>query len=609
MRAGRALRFTIFALVCGVGVRCITLPHAALAGDVRVEASVDNRNVAVGDNLTLTITIYGSGDISQPDVSTIDGFEVVGSYSSQNISIVNARMSRSTSIQYSLLATREGDFTLGPFKVRSGSDVYETEPIAVRVTKGGAGLGQPGGAPGASARGESGRQAAQGDLILAFATVDKKKAYVGEQITYTLTFAYRTDVEDVTYLEPDHTGFWFEDVGEAGPEIRVLNGIKYYAITKTTAFFPISSGQFTIGEGGVKYLARDTDNLSREPFGFFGRDPFDAFRRREGVSKADPIRIDVAPLPNEGKPSDFSGAVGNFSLKVQASAREVRVGESVALSVRVQGQGNVKSIGDLPLPKLDGFRVFAPKSRDSLRAEGTHVGGAKIFDLVLVPERVGHYVLGDFNLSYFDPAKGAYVRTSAEPVEINVLEGDEATMRAMAASNPDHRVTRQDIRHIKKDAEMRDQLRVAPGGASGIVFRLFPIGLGLAGVAVVLGRRYGERSGRASLRRAARVLARDLTTAEAMIARGQAVDASAMVAKAIRSYLARRKGLKESAVDAAAIDRLDELGEERRSELGRLLGDLDRVRFAPLGSSADEMRKLVAETRVLLAKIDQEWSD
>lgn len=616
MTLKRTLAFTAVAVLCGVGLAALVNPEAARGGDLRVEASVDGRNVAVGDNLTLTITVYGDGKISQPDVSTIEGFQVAGSYSSQNISIVNAKMSKSVSIQYSLLAVKEGDFTLGPFTVKSGADIYQTEPIAVRVTKGEAGLGQPGAPPGASpgsapgspSRGQTGAQAA-GDLTMAFAAADKKKAYVGEQITYTLTFAYRTEVEDVSYLEPDHTGFWFEDIGETGPEIRVINGTKYYAITKITAFFPISSGQFTMGEGGVRYLVRDRDALSRDPFTSFGRDPFDAFRRREGVSKADPIRIDVLPLPNEGRPSDFSGAVGSFSLKVQPSANEVRVGESVTLSVKVQGQGNVKSIGDLPLPRIEGFRVFAPKSRDSLRVDGTRVGGAKIFDLVLVPERVGRYVLDGFSLSYFDPAKGAYVRTSAQPVEIKVLEGDEATMRALAAGGGERQMTRRDIRHIKKDTQMRDELSLAPGGAGGVMLRLVPVGLGLAGIVVVLRRRHGERSGRTSIRKTSRALARDLKAADAVIERDGAASASAMVSRAIRNYVALRKGIKESAIDAATVSLISQLAEARRREINELVADLDRVRFAPLGSSADEMRSLLAQARALMAKVDQEWSD
>ncbi len=569
------------------------LSTQALSGDLRVEASVDSRNVVVGDNLTLTITVYGDGKISQPDMTSLDGFEVVSSYSSQNISIVNARMSKSVSLQYVLLAVNEGERTLGPFTVRSGKDMYQTQPIAVRVTKGQAPLPQ------------AGSQAS--NLIMAFAATDRKRAYVGEQITYTLTFAYRANVEDVAYIEPDHTGFWLEDVGQSDPVIRVIDGVKYYAITKTTALFPISSGRYTIGEAGVRYIVEDADAFSRDPFSFFGRDPFGARRRKEGIAKTEPIEIEALPLPSEGKPSNFSGAVGSFNLSVVPSAREVKVGESLTLSVKVEGHGNIKSIGEIPLPKIEGFRVFAPKSRDSVRVEQNRVGGAKIFDLVLVPERVGEYVLDGFNLAYFDPAKLAYVRTSAQPVKVNVLEGDEYTMRALAAGGGERRITKQDIRHIKRQAGIKDDLGVSPEGIQGVVFRFMPVFLGLAGIAVMIQRKHAASSSRTSVRKAFKTLARDLKAAQDMVAQDGGADASAVVSRAIRSYIAARKGIKESTVDAGRVSSIAEIPEERRCQVYDLLMSLDRVRFAPVSSSAEEMRGLIAETRTIMKKVDEEW--
>jgi hypothetical protein len=82
-----------------------------------------------------------------------------------------------------------------------------------------------------------------------------------------------------------------------------------------------------------------------------------------------------------------------------------------------------------------------------------------------------------------------------------------------------------------------------------------------------------------------------------------------MVSRAIRNYVALRKGMKESAVDAAAVSLISELAEARRCEITELIADLDRVRFAPLGSSVDEMRSLLAQARALMTKVDQEWSD
>jgi hypothetical protein len=576
--------------------------------DLRVEASVDTKNVEVGESLTLTITIYGDGKVSQSDLSSIDGFEVAGSYSSQSISIVNARMSKSVSKQYVLVALREGEFTLGPFSVVSGNTVSETRPIPIRVTA--AGTGTPGtGTPGSAATPRSGT-ASRGsdgteDAIRAFAAADKKRAYVGEQITYTLTFAYRVDIEDATFEEPEHTGFWSESIGQSSPQVRVIDGVQYYVVTKSLAFFPISSGRFTLGEAGVRYIVQDRAAFGRDPFSFFSRDPF---RRIEGVAKAGAIEIEALPLPAEGKPADFSAAVGTFRLSATPSLSEVRVGESITLSVRVEGQGNIKSISEIPVPEFDGFRVFAPKARDSVRVEGGRIGGAKIFDLVLVPQRVGDFSLEGLTLVYFDPAEAAYVHRSAPPVRISVLEGDESTMRALAADDAG-RMTRQEIRHIKRPAVIADDLALLPGGAGGALVRVAPILASLVGLSVMLRRRHMATTGKGRIREAAKTMARDLSEARELAGRGAAAEASAAASRAIRAYVAGRKGTSETLVDACYLAALSEIPGDLRAETSRLLAVLDQVRFAPAGSSPEGIAGLVAEAGRLAGRVDREWRE
>jgi hypothetical protein len=608
--------WTVLIALAGACLIAASCAGTATAEDFRVEASVDTENVTVGETLTLTLTAYGDGKFAPPDLTSLDGFEVVSSYSSQNISIVNGRMSRSVSMQYVLAALREGEFAIGPFTVRSDKSTYQTEPIAVRVTKGEPGAPRGAGAQGGGSRaGAGGTGAARlgsesssaGRDILAFATVDKKRAYVGEQITYALTFAYRVDVDDAAFQPPDHAGFWSEEVGQnSSPTVKVIDGVKYYTVTKTTALFPISSGRYTLGEAGVRYVAQDRASFSRDPFSFFrGGDPFG---RTEGTAKADPISIEVLPLPSEGRPSDFSGAVGSFSLSVTPSAEVVKVGESVTLSVRVQGQGNIKSIGDIPLPKFDGFRVFAPKARDSVRVEAGRIGGAKIFELVLVPERVGTLPLGGFGLVYFDPAKGSYVRTEAEPVEISVLEGDESTMRALAASG-ERPVPRRDIRHIRRPSRIGDDLSVVPAGGAGVAVRLAPAFIGLAGVVVAVRRRRMAASGKTRVRKASRALARDLDSAKAVLAREGAAAASATVSRAIRAYIAHRKGMSESLVDAACLLSTPEVSEDSRSRVAELLAALDQARFAPVGSAEAGMKNLIDQAAAAMRKLDGEWQE
>src|SRR5690606_32222916 len=59
--------------------------------------------------------------------------------------------------------------------------------------------------------------------------------------------------------------------------------------------------------------------------------------------------IDVKPLPTEGKPADFTGAVGEYEFNVITSKSELNASESLQARVEVKGKGNLRLF---QLPKL-----------------------------------------------------------------------------------------------------------------------------------------------------------------------------------------------------------------------------------------------------------------
>jgi hypothetical protein len=578
-------------------VGLLALAGTAASDDFRAEASVDRRAVGVGETLTLTISVYGGGKVSEPDLSGLDGFRIANTSTSRSINIVNMKMTRSLNLQYTLVALREGEYVLGPFTVASGQETYETEPVKVTVTKG---------------RAPSAREQAAGgadqDLVLLTARVDKAKAYVGQQITYTLKFAYRVRISGTQYVPPEHTGFWFEDMGETGPEIETIGDTQYYVVTRRTAFFPISSGTYTIGKASVRYEVQALDPFSRDPFSLFGRDPFDVFARKQGAAETKPLQIEVLPLPREGKPSEFSGAVGRFTISAEASADEVMVGESLTLSVRVRGQGNLKSIGEIPVPEIKDFRVFAPKARETINVDGRVVGGEKVFDLVLVPQRPGNYTLEGFDFSYFDPDKGGYVVTAADPVRVEVVAADQSMASQGGDAGLESRIARQDIRYVKRGRIERDGLTLSLDGGRGALIRYLPALIVVVGIILSIQQRRSTASGRARARQALKRTAKDLRAAENVLSKGaNTADVSGRIAKTIKTYIAARAGVGEPVVDETFIASMTQVSPERRSEIARLLSDLDRMRFAPVSADPRDLARMIDRARSLLSAVDKEW--
>ena len=573
---------------------------AAHAEDFGVEATVDRNVVNVGRTLHLTITVFGSTDVTRPDLGGLDGFEVMGSSSSQNISMVNLKVTRSLSITYTLAAIREGNFILGPFTVRAGDNIGETEPINVRVVPA---------SGGAKAGGQSGSagETADEEAAFAIAAVDRQRAYVGEQVTYTLRFAYRLRMlQGMEFIPPEHTGFWFEDLGDEGPVIEVIDGRQYYVVTKKLAFFPISSGKHVIGESGIRYVAESRDAFSRDPFSLFGRDPFGRLRGREGVAMADPVSIQVLPLPEVGRPGDFSGAVGSFEVSARATRREVKVGESITLVVKVSGSGNLKSVADLPEPEVPGFRVFAPKSQQTLSAERGVVGGEKRFEFVLVAQEPGTFTIDGIGFTYFDTARERYTTAKAAPIAISVLPGIAATA-APGERIPGIDLASTDIRHIVRPRQLDDDLTLVVGSRAVALWAM-PVLIGVAGLIVKIQRKRRAACVKVSARKAYKDLLAEVKHAHAAVRKGERPEeVAAILSRGIARYIGVRGGCRESAVNVEFVGSLTGITGDTRNKLLGLITTLDQVRFAPGGMGESDMENIIGGAGRILDEVNREW--
>jgi hypothetical protein len=277
--------------------------------------------------------------------------------------------------------------------------------------------------------------------------------------------------------------------------------------------------------------------------------------------------------------------------------------------VRISGRGNIKSIGDITVPDFRGFRVFAPKARESMNVERRRVGGEKTFDLVLVPESPGDRVIPAFEFSYFDPAKESYVTLSSDPIDIKVLPGDVASLNAGAPTSPGIEPARTDIRYIKREEISRGTLAISHGGAAGFLMMYVPAIAGIVGLIVSVQRRRALVSGKGAMRRAHREAKVDFRKARALADGETGVpEGAGLAARAVRTYLSALTGTSETLIDRSRVISVSGIGETTKSEIADLLDTLDRIRFAPIGADAAEVRDLIDKAETLLKTAHEERS-
>jgi hypothetical protein len=146
-------------------------------------------------------------------------------------------------------------------------------------------------------------------------------------------------------------------------------------------------------------------------------------------TRADDGKSSLEP-PVAFRPIDFHGAIGSFKISMQAQPLELRAEDSLTLTVRIRGSGN---LSDLERPNLRKNPAFI-KSFDVVDLGDRYRAdqGTREFDYRLRPRNEGVREIPRLGLVYFKPgivpAEKGYQTTYAPPLSIRVLPRPEVTI-------------------------------------------------------------------------------------------------------------------------------------------------------------------------------------
>jgi hypothetical protein len=156
--------------------------------------------------------------------------------------------------------------------------------------------------------------------------------------------------------------------------------------------------------------------------------------------------LNVIPLPENGMPENFNGAVGNYTLSADIEKKEGKTNEPISLKLIIGGNGNIKLL-DVPEINLPtGFDKYEPKTNEQVKRSAV-VSGKKEIEYLLIPRIAGKKEIPPINFSYFDPKKEEYVTLSTPAYTLNIEQGAVATSRT--DNQEDIKALGSDIRFIK----------------------------------------------------------------------------------------------------------------------------------------------------------------
>jgi len=393
------------------------------ANAIEISASVDKQAVGVGDPITLSLVISGKGGtLPEPIMPDLSAFDLYSSGRSQNISIVNGAFNSSLNMTYILVPKKVGEQIIGPIVVNDGAKMASTDPIKITVNQQSPNSGsQP-----QMQQSQQGRQQGpkaqppekSGDFFID-QFVDKTNPYIGEQVTLTFRFYQAVNLWDQPALEwPKYNGVTVEDLVANNRYYENVRGRRYLVTEIKRALFPILAGKITIDTPQLT-IKPDDFGVAFDPFGFFDKDLRELFKRGQPkILTANVIALNVRPLPETGKPADFSGAVGRFNLDARVDKDSVGVDEPVTLKLILTGTGNIRSIPPVKLPDLPDFRIYDSGNTESISKTNLIISGTKTFEQAIIPKTSGSYAIPAISFSYFDPSKGTYKTISTSPIDI-----------------------------------------------------------------------------------------------------------------------------------------------------------------------------------------------
>jgi len=412
--------------------------------------------VSVGERFSVTYEVNGDGsNFVGPNFGALQVLSGPNISQSSSVQYINGRMqqSYSKSFSYIVQADGEGDVYVSPAKITVNGQVISSNTLNIKVVK------KAPGQQGNPSQRESGT--IQDDDVYIRASVSKTNPYIGEEVIVTYRIYTRVGVSSLQMKKASSfQGFWSKNLTDNNSKLKqtteVINGEEYIvAEISKYAVFPQKTGKLTIDPAEMDIVAQlqvERKRRSNDPFEDFFNDPF--FNRNvrnvELTLATKPVTVDVKPLPAEGKPAGFKGAVGDFNFKSELDRETLKANDALTLKVTVSGKGNLELV-EIPAPKFPSdFESYDPKVSNNIKTSQSGISGVKQVEYLAIPRVAGDFVIDPIQFSYFNPRDRQYHTFSSGTFNIKVEKGDQSGsgITYSSSAKEDIKFIGKDIRHI-----------------------------------------------------------------------------------------------------------------------------------------------------------------
>lgn len=380
-----------------------------LSGQVSFRAKVSKKTLGINERLQIDFLMNEDGDNFTPP--SFENFKVVGG-PSQSISNswINGERTYSKTYTYFLAPKKRGSTNIGQASIEVKGVIYKTSPIEINVT---AAVDVP--------KDPNDPEYLASESIDLVAEISKTDPYLNEAISvvYKLYIAENTGIRTWNEIDkPRYNDFWSQniDVKELKVQEGLYKGENYrFVVLKKTVLFPQKTGELSL-EPLTLDISVEVPSNRRD---IFGRRATTTVTRTVTAGNRN---IKVKPLPKQGRPENFSGAVGEFDFKVESSKKTLTASEAFNLKLEVSGKGNLM-LFELPEPILpSSLEIYDPEHSEDIKTSLNGTKGRILDNYTIVTNESGQYPIPPISFSFFNPKTKRYETINSEKIIINASE-------------------------------------------------------------------------------------------------------------------------------------------------------------------------------------------
>ncbi|HJO70821.1 MAG TPA: BatD family protein [Flavobacteriaceae bacterium] len=394
-----------------IGLYALLLNSSLIIAQVNFEATLSKNKLGLNERLRIDFVMNKNGDNFTPP--NFENFQIIGGPNqSIKTSYLNGEQNFiKKTFSYFLKPLKKGKLIIYQATVTIDGQEYKSLPVEVNVTNSVKG-----------ANSNSDEEYFDDDNIELIASVSKSSPYINEPITIVYKLYYKSPINVSNASEseaPKYKDFFTQNIKI--PQLKVdretYKGQIYNVVDwKKVVLYPQRDGNLEISPLSLN-LVLDFPTNKRDFFGNIIRD-----QASKIITTGSKI-ITVRKLPDNGKPKNFSGAVGQFEFDIILNKNSLKASESFQAKVKVTGQGNLK-LFDLPnLMVPASMELYEPERKENVKTNLSGMSGTIENIYTIVPKFQGKFPIQELEFSYFDPLEKTYKTVKSQKLNIDVFEG------------------------------------------------------------------------------------------------------------------------------------------------------------------------------------------